>query len=102
MVVIEIFLPLRDRDGRPFPAPTYDVIKAALADRFGGVTAFVRAPAEGVWKPDAGHEVHDEIAIFEVMTETLDAGWWRDYRADLERQFEQDEILIRAYEVTRL
>jgi Domain of unknown function (DUF4186) len=46
--------------------------------------------------------VHDEIVVFEVMTEALDARWWSNYRLQLERDFRQDEIVVRASAVTLL
>jgi len=46
--------------------------------------------------------VHDEIVVFEVMTKALDAGWWRNYRLQLERDFRQDEIVVRASTITLL
>jgi hypothetical protein len=46
--------------------------------------------------------VHDEILPFEVMTETLDVSWWRNYRRQLEREFRQNEIVVRASTVTLL
>ena len=46
--------------------------------------------------------VHDEIVVFEVMTEKLDVSWWASYRRHLEREFRQDQIMIRASTVTLL
>jgi hypothetical protein len=40
--------------------------------------------------------------VFEVMTETLDASWWANYWRQLEREFQQDEIVVRASAVTLL
>jgi hypothetical protein len=40
--------------------------------------------------------------VYEVMTEALDHGWWRRFREALERQFAQDELVIRAQIVERL
>jgi hypothetical protein len=40
--------------------------------------------------------------VFEVMTETLDVSWWANYRRQLEREFQQDEIVVRASAVTLL
>ncbi|MER9546926.1 hypothetical protein NKI72_33920 [Mesorhizobium sp. M0437] len=37
---------------------------------------------------------NDEIVIFEV-TEEIDLRAWRTRRADLERRFRQDEVIIR-------
>jgi hypothetical protein len=38
----------------------------------------------------------------EVMAATLDPEWWAAYRKRLERDFVQDEIVIRASAITRL
>jgi hypothetical protein len=101
MYVIEIFLPLRDNAGTAFPSSMFEAEKACLVERFGGLTAYVRAPAQGIW--DNGETpVSDQIVIFEVMAETLDRDWWAAYRLDLETRFRQDEILIRASQADRL
>jgi cytochrome c556 len=101
MHLIEILLPLTDNSGRPFDAAKYAAIRQQLTERFGGLTAFTRSPAEGT-TTDAGKTVHDDIVVFEVMTEKLDLSWWRDYRQQLEREFQQDAIVARASTVTLL
>ncbi len=93
MYIIEIFLPLGDNAGHPYPAKQFSEEKEMLADRFGGLTAYNRAPAEGIWGERASH---DDIIIFEVMTSSLDHEWWKTYRRLLEKKFRQDQILIRA------
>jgi hypothetical protein len=65
------------------------------------VTAFMRAPAHGTTE-DKGQFQHDDIVILEVMTDALDRNWWASYRTRLEREFGQDEIVIRATEMLRL
>ena len=72
------------------------------AEHFGGVTAFTRNPAEGLWKEGGEDPARDDIVIFEVMADWLDRSWWRGYRTELERRFEQDEIVVRACEVELL
>ena len=102
MHVIEIFLPLADNEGRPFPAALWAGVREALVERFGGLTAFTRSPAEGLWDEGEGGRSRDQIVIFEVMAETLDRGWWRGFREGLERDFRQEEIVVRAQEAERL
>jgi hypothetical protein len=85
----EILLPLNDNSGRPFRTEKYAGVREHLTERFGGLTAFSRSPAQGTTS-DGGKTVHDEIIVFEVMAETLDASWWRGYRLQLEREFRQD------------
>ena len=102
MHVVEIFLPLATRDGAPQPASRFGAVRAALVERFGGMTAFTRSPAEGLWEDGEGQVEGDRIVIFEVMDDAFDAAWWRAYRAKLEDRFGQDEILVRASAVARV
>ena len=101
MHLVEMLLPLNDNAGRPFGSEKYAAVREHLIERFGGVTAFTRSPAQGT-TTDSGKTVHDEIVMFEVVTETLDASWWGRYRRELEQEFRQDEIVVRASAVTLL
>jgi hypothetical protein len=101
MHLIEIFLPLNDNSGRPFDTDKYAAIRQHLTERFGGLTAFTRSPAQGT-TTEGGETVHDDIIVFEVMTEKLDVPWWRSYRLQLEQEFRQDAIMARASTVTLL
>ncbi|MER9868529.1 hypothetical protein NKJ35_15260 [Mesorhizobium sp. M0136] len=40
----------RGHSGRPFPKQEFDRLKEELALPFAGVTAFLQAPAEGLWR----------------------------------------------------
>jgi hypothetical protein len=99
--LVEILLPLYDNEGRRFGAGEYDRVSEELAARFGGVTAFRRSPAEGVWR-EGGEESRDRVVIFEVMTGGVERAWWREYREDLERRFRQEKIVVRATEFEEL
>ena len=101
MNLVEILLPLYDNEGRPFGAGEFDRVSEELAARFGGVTAFRRSPAEGVWR-EGGGESRDRLVVFEVMADDLDRVWWREYRGELERRFRQEKIVVRASEFEEL
>lgn len=108
MHLVQLLLPLYDNAGRDFPRAHFERVAAELTARFGGLTAYTRAPAEGRWR-DASEQTgrapeteRDEIIIYEVMTYPLDPGWWRDYRAELETLFAQDHIVVRAQAITLL
>ena len=101
MHLVEILLPLYDNEGRAFGAGDFDRVSEELADRFGGVTAFRRSPAEGVWR-EGGGESRDRVFIFEVMAEDLDRPWWREYREELARRFRQEKMVVRASEFEEL
>ena len=96
MVLIQILLPVHDNDRKLFDAGTLAAIHAELAERFGGLTAYSRAPAQGTWAV-AGTHALDDIVIVEVMTDTLDRGWWTAFRARLEQTLRQQRIVIRAH-----
>ena len=102
MHLVQLLLPLRDNEDRPFPRAEFDRVKRELTDRFGGVTAYLRSPASGAWREEDGDVTHDDMAIVEVMDEDLDRPWWQSYRRDLEHRFRQDEIMIRATAAERL
>lgn len=101
MHVIEILLPLADNEGRRFPPALWAWARETLVGRFGGLTAFTRAPAEGLWESGEGRS-RDEIVVLEVMADRLDRAWWSGFRVELERRFEQDEVVVRARAAERL
>ena len=96
--LVEILLPLKDAAGNNFPAAYYDDLAKELVATFGGVTSFLRAPAEGRWH-DGGSTEHDDIVVIEVMAPTFDRAWWTFLKAQLEHRFNQDVIIIRAHAV---
>ena len=102
MHLVEILLPAADNTGRPIHPRHYDELRDMLTRRFGGLTAFSRSPAKGFWRP--GEEVThvDDVIIFEVMADELDREWWGALRKELERAFQQAEIVIRSHEIERL
>jgi hypothetical protein len=102
MHLVQILLPLYDNEGRRFGADAFDRVRNELAERFGGVTTFRRSPAEGLWRDEGGAVARDELAIFEVMSEALDRAWWAGYRAELERRFRQEKMVVRATEFEEL
>jgi hypothetical protein len=102
MYLVQILLPLYDNHGHAFDAAEYVHLRAELADRFGGVTAYTRAPARGVWKGETGETTRDDIVIFEVMTKDLDREWWTNFRKELETHFRQESLIVRALTSTLL
>lgn len=98
MYLFQILLPRTDNSGKPFPKKEYHQIKEELATQFEGVTAYLRAPAEGLWRQGA-KSAHDDIVIFEVMADQIDLAAWRSRRAQLEHRFRQNEIVIRYLSV---
>ncbi len=102
MYLIQFLLPLTDEHGQPFDQALFTRVTQELTETFGGVTAYLRAPAEGAWKDAAGTVARDQVVIYEVMADTLDRPWWRRYKAGLEQTFRQEHILVRASQVEQL
>jgi len=100
--LVQILLPVWDPDGKRFPPALYARVKDELAERFGGLTAYARAPAEGLWEEGAGERQRDDIVVYEVMDEELDPAWWKGYRQELEHRFRQRELVVRAHAISRL
>jgi hypothetical protein len=99
--LVEILLPLNYNDGSRIDDDLLGSIRKELLDRFGGLTAFTRSPAQGVWTSGSGAS-RDDIVVLEVMVQGLDRIWWKDWRQRTEAVLRQDEILVRATRVERL
>lgn len=93
MHLVQILLPCMDNGGQPFAQGDFERVKEELASRFDGVTAYLQAPADGLWRKGAESNA-DKIVIFEVMTEEIDLREWRARRTTLERRFRQDKVII--------
>ena len=99
MQLIQILLPLYNNQKEPFAQTVFTQIRQELTEKFGGITAFSRAPATGLWKENEEKTVEDEIIIYEVMADILDRTWWQSYKESLEKTFRQEGILIRAWRI---
>ena len=102
MYLIQLLLPLHDNNHQQFETEKFERVRNELTERFGGVTAFVRSPAVGLWKEESDSVARDEVVRFEVVAEQLDEEWWAKYRATLQESFRQDELMIWATRVTKL
>ena len=102
MHLIQLLLPLYDNAGQAFPQALYEGVRQELVARFGGLTTYSRAPAKGLWKEDGEGVQKDDIVVYEVMADALDRPWWAAYRKVLEKQFAQDELVVRAQAVEQL
>lgn len=64
MYLVQILLPVHDNEGQPFDAKAHARVRQELTERFGGVTAFIQAPAQGS-DDENGKIQHDDIVIIE-------------------------------------
>ena len=101
MKLIQILLPVRDNRGRKFKPELYGRVRNEMVERFGGLTAYSRSPARGLWKTGRATK-RDDMIVLEVMTPHANRAWWRRYRRKFETMFRQDEIVIRAQTIELL
>jgi hypothetical protein len=96
MHLVQFLLPVRSGDGSAVPDEAFRGVREELTARYGGVTAYLRAPASGAWVEHDGQVARDDMVMVEVMVDSLDRAWWADYRRSLEARFGQETVLVRA------
>jgi hypothetical protein len=101
MVLIQLLLPTNGAAAADGLGPLAQT-RRELAERFSGLTAYLRSPAKGLWTAPDGHTEQDDVVMVEVVTETFDRAWWRAYVATLAARFEQESIHVRAVPVDLL
>ena len=97
MVLIQMLLPADADQISPLAETGRE-----LADRFSGLTAYLRSPAKGLWTAPDGRAEQDDVVMIEVVTDAFDRAWWHDYAATLARRFREERIHIRAIRVEML
>jgi hypothetical protein len=95
--LVQILLPATGAGG-PIAAAQLEAVLRELTERFGGVTAYTRTPAQGLWK-HSGDTDRDTVVMVEVVVDVFDPEWWATYRLALERTFRQAVIHTRAFPV---
>ncbi len=98
MYLIQILLPTTNFG---VSEPVLASLNRTLVVKFGGVTAYTQSPAKGKWLT-GGKEERDDIVILEVMTDEIDATWWKTLRKQLEHDLNQKEIVIRSQPMDKL
>jgi len=101
MVLIQLLLPTGGAALAGEVAPLAET-RRELADRFNGLTAYLRSPAKGTWTAPDGHPEEDDVVMVEIVTETFDRAWWQTYAVTLAARFAQESIHVRAVHVDML
>lgn len=103
--LVQLLLPLpsgAESHGARAGREIFERTRSELTERFGGVTAYMRSPAEGRWRDPSGEVAHDDVIIVEVMCEELDRSFWAQYRRRLAEQLGQQELIARALPIESL
>ena len=101
MVLVQLLLPVNGA-ARAGSVALLAETRRELAERFNGLTAYLRSPAKGWWTAPDGHTEQDDVVMVEVVAETFDRAWWRTYAATLAARFDQESIHVRAVPVDML
>ena len=104
MVLIQLLLPTTIPAGASCADATVALgeTRRELADKFDGLTAYLRSPAKGIWTAPDGHTAEDEVVMVEVVTDRFDRAWWGTYAATLAHRFRQETVHVRAMPVELL
>ena len=94
--LVQLILPIYDNEGAPIGRELFAQVRRELTERFGGVTAYTRAPAEGTWEGPDGDLHRDDVVVVETMTEQIERRWWADYSRQLAVRFRQQTVVVRA------
>ena len=94
--LVQILLPRRRGVTGDVSDSDFGQTRTELVERFDGVTAYLRSPAQGAWTAPDGRVERDDVVMIEVVTETFDRAWWRAYAVRLAERFQQEAIHIRA------
>ena len=101
--LVQILLPTHARSGAPIAPEQFARVRVELTERFGGVTAYSRSPATGLWKRDDDESIErDQVFMVEVVVEVFDHEWWVRYREQLEARFGQEEVHARVLAMERI
>ena len=102
MLEYELYVPLHYNDGRPIDPEKLKALKRRLVDQFGGLTHF-QQENEGLWKIGE-HTFRDRVEILRVLVndETAARKYFTQLKADLTREWEQQDFLIVTRQVSAL
>jgi hypothetical protein len=96
MVLIQMLLPVVTSSGQAETDARVKETRQELVEAFGGMTAYLQTPAQGVWTSPEGQRERDAVVMIEIVAEQFDRAWWQRYAATLAGRFQQDVIHVRA------
>jgi hypothetical protein len=94
--LVQVLVPRRSGGNEESRDADFAQTRAELVERYDGVTAYLRSPAQGAWTGPDGRVERDEVVMIEVVTDSFDRAWWRAYATKLAGRFQQEAIHIRA------
>jgi len=102
MLEYELYVPLHYNDGRRIDPEKLRALKKRLVDQFGGLTHF-QQENEGLWKI-GDHTFRDRVEILRVLVndEAAARKYFTQLKADLTREWEQQDFLIVTRQVSAL
>lgn len=102
MLEYELYVPLHYNDGRRIDPEKLRGLKKRLVDEFGGLTHF-QQENEGLWKI-GDHTFRDRVEILRVLVndEAAARKYFTQLKADLTREWEQQDFLIVTRQVSAL
>jgi hypothetical protein len=97
----DLYVPVGLSPRKRLPLSQFNALKQQLTQQFGGLTYFPQK-SKGVWRIGSA-TFYDEIVILRVLSNRPSTKFWSKLKNDLERAWNQKEILIvvRAVKLVR-
>lgn len=90
---LELVLPQIDSSGKLFDKALFEELNRELIKKFNGLTVYSRLPAEGFWKTKDA-TVQQTVVVYQLMLACIDHPYWQQLKANLEKKFNQTEVMI--------
>jgi hypothetical protein len=88
----DLYVPVYLRPKRRLPPSRLNALKRRLVKKFGGITHFPQK-SKGAWKIGSA-TFHDEIVILRVLAGKKAKPFWTRLKSELQKEWQQREILI--------
>ena len=91
-----MLLPIRSATGDVIAPGVLGTTRAEILKQFGGLTAYVRAPASGAWTSPEGDVEEDNVVMIEILAQAFDRDYADTLKAVLagEHPYPGDQISI--------
>src|SRR5260370_32426143 len=97
-----MLLPLANKDGKAIKPELFELTRAELMERFGGLCT-TPYPRSGYWV-DQGKEYQDQLLLYVVDVDDTSENyeWFTFYKPTLLERFEQLEVYLISYPIDRI
>lgn len=97
--LIQLFLPTTAENGKAFPGTYFHAVKQKLSKKFDSLSVYLKSPVIEHIKDDGPTLAKDTVLVYEVVSDSVETDYWSQYQQFLQKQFKQDDIVIRCLDM---